>query len=250
MYYPDDTAKNLGLRIITPDRPGFGLSDFQPHRKLMDLPDDLVQLADHLQIGTFSIFGVSAGGIYILPCAYKIPERLEKVAILNGAVPIDLLADPYQGMSEKFKKVYVMTAKFPFWLLRFVTWIAKRKIAKDPEAAYQNSLGFHTEANQKFLLDPTVKAWKMGHDSEVYRQGTKGVAQEGKILVSPSGPNPAEIKKHIDLWYFEDDPLVPMQWGKYLASVLPNNTTHFFPDGGHYAVWVRWGEVLRSIAGK
>jgi pimeloyl-ACP methyl ester carboxylesterase len=216
----------------------------------MDLPDDMVQLADHLQIDTFSIFGVSAGGLDVLACAYKIPERLEKVVVLNGAVPLEFLPDPYQGMSEKLKKAFVMTSKFPFWLLRLITWTAKRKIARNPEAAYQDSLSFHNEANQKFLLDPTVKAWKMGHDNETYRQGTKGVAQEGKILVSPSGFNPAEIKKHVDLWYFEDDIIIPIQWGKYLASVIPNNTTHFFPDGGHYAIWVRWGEVLRSIAGK
>jgi pimeloyl-ACP methyl ester carboxylesterase len=250
MRYPDDKAKNLGLRIITPDRPGMGLSDFKPHRKPMDLPDDMVQLADHLQIGTFSIFGVSAGGVYTLACARKIPERLEKVIVLSGAAPIDSLSDPYQGMSEKFKKLFVMSSKFPFWLWRLLIWFLKRKIAKKPEAAYQDNVDMFNEFDKKIMLDPAMKAWGIGHIGEPYRQETKGVAHEGKILVSPWDFNPAEIKKHVDLWYWEDDNLVPIQWGKYLASVIPNNTTHFFPGGGHMATFGVWGDILKSIAGK
>jgi hypothetical protein len=34
------------LRLIAPDRPGFGRSDFQPGRQLLDWPDDVCELAD------------------------------------------------------------------------------------------------------------------------------------------------------------------------------------------------------------
>ena len=248
--YPDDSANNLGLRIITPDRPGMGLSDFKPHRKLLDLPDDIVQLADHLQINSFSIFGASAGGIYTLACAYKIPERLEKVVVISGAAPFDSLSDPYQGMSEKFKKSFVMISKSPLWLLRVVLWNMKRRIVKNAEAAYQETIDACDEFDKKIALEPALKAWYIQHLSEPYRQGTKGYAHEVKIVVSPWGFNAAEITTHVDLWYWEDDTTVPIQMGKYLASVIPKNTTHFFPGGGHYGAYAAWGEVLKSIAGK
>ena len=37
----------MGIRFITVDRPGHGLSDFQPNRRLVDWPRDIGQLADH-----------------------------------------------------------------------------------------------------------------------------------------------------------------------------------------------------------
>ena len=45
-HHPDESiAVSLGARIITMDRPGFGLSDFQLGRTLLDWPDDVVELA-------------------------------------------------------------------------------------------------------------------------------------------------------------------------------------------------------------
>ena len=37
-----------GLRVIAPDRPGYGRSDSKPGRSLLDWSDDVAQLADAL----------------------------------------------------------------------------------------------------------------------------------------------------------------------------------------------------------
>ena len=44
----DDSATELKARIIAVDRPGTGLSDFKPDRKILDWPDDVTELADAL----------------------------------------------------------------------------------------------------------------------------------------------------------------------------------------------------------
>jgi pimeloyl-ACP methyl ester carboxylesterase len=216
----------------------------------MDLPDDMVELADHLKIGTFSIFGTSAGGVYTLACARKIPERLEKVVVLSGGAPFNYSDDPYQGIGENWKKAFVMSQKFPAWLLRLVLSIQKRKRDKDPEGAYQLTVDSCNEFDKKILLEPAMKAWGIEHSGEPMRQGTRGFVHELKIVVSPWDFSPAEITKHVDLWYWEDDTLVPIQMGKYLASVIPDNTTHFLPGGGHFGALSVWGDVLKSIAEK
>lgn len=51
-----------GVRIIAPDRPGYGCSDPQPGRSLLDWADDVTELADILEIEKFAIVGVSGGG--------------------------------------------------------------------------------------------------------------------------------------------------------------------------------------------
>ena len=78
----DNSANELNARIIAVDRPGMGLSDFKRDRKILDWPDDVVELADILQIERFSVLGISGGGPYTFACAFKIPERLTRTAIV------------------------------------------------------------------------------------------------------------------------------------------------------------------------
>jgi pimeloyl-ACP methyl ester carboxylesterase len=62
-HRPDESiALSLGARIIAIDRSGFGLSDFQPGRMLLDWPHDVVALADALKIDRFAVVGISGGG--------------------------------------------------------------------------------------------------------------------------------------------------------------------------------------------
>ena len=62
--------EKLGVRVIVADRPGMGLSDFQPERRIADWPADVVALADTLELERFSVLGYSGGGPYAVACAH------------------------------------------------------------------------------------------------------------------------------------------------------------------------------------
>ncbi len=62
MERPADESVLAGVHYISTDRPGHGLSDFQPGRKLLDWPDDVTQLADYLGIDKFYALGYSRAG--------------------------------------------------------------------------------------------------------------------------------------------------------------------------------------------
>lgn len=75
--HPDDSiAVRNNARVIVVDRPGHGLSDFQPGRTILDGPADIVELADGLGLDRFGVMGMSAGGPYALACGLLIPDRL------------------------------------------------------------------------------------------------------------------------------------------------------------------------------
>ncbi|MEM6593016.1 MAG: alpha/beta hydrolase, partial [Cyanobacteria bacterium P01_C01_bin.73] len=65
----DKEFTRLGLRLIAPDRPGIGQSDFQPNRGFSDWTKDVIFLADTLGLDKFSVLGVSSGGGYVAACA-------------------------------------------------------------------------------------------------------------------------------------------------------------------------------------
>jgi pimeloyl-ACP methyl ester carboxylesterase len=71
-------------RLIAPDRPGFGRSDYQKGRTLLGWADDVMQIADQLGLETFGVMGASGGGPHALACAYAIPDRLAFTAVMGS----------------------------------------------------------------------------------------------------------------------------------------------------------------------
>jgi hypothetical protein len=87
----DDLASSLGLRLITPERPGVGSS--QSHRDRDHIgplawPDDVVTITHHLGISEFSLLAHSAGAIYALATALILPQSVRgKVQLLAPWIP-------------------------------------------------------------------------------------------------------------------------------------------------------------------
>src|SRR3989338_9991360 len=52
-----DVVTRRGIRLIAVERPGYGLSDPQPGRSMLDWPGDVAALTDALGIAKFAIIG-------------------------------------------------------------------------------------------------------------------------------------------------------------------------------------------------
>ncbi len=83
----DEQAKRHNVRIIAPDRPGFGRSDFADDRTLLTWADDVAALADHLDIAQLRLIGLSGGGPHALAVAAALPERVAKCAVVSSIAP-------------------------------------------------------------------------------------------------------------------------------------------------------------------
>ena len=81
---------DLNVHVAALDRPGMGLSDFQPRRTFMDLSKDVCALADHLGWMRFALIGVSGGGPYAAACALALPDRLTRVGLVSSVAPLDV----------------------------------------------------------------------------------------------------------------------------------------------------------------
>ena len=58
----DHAARAAGLRWISPDKPGYGGSDYHRERSLVSWADDLAALASHLGLDRFALAGESGSG--------------------------------------------------------------------------------------------------------------------------------------------------------------------------------------------
>lgn len=82
--------KLTGLRIVALDLAGHGYSGHRPigaGYALWDYAHDVLQAADHLGWQRFSLLGHSLGGIVATLLASAMPERIERLALIDGVVP-------------------------------------------------------------------------------------------------------------------------------------------------------------------
>jgi pimeloyl-ACP methyl ester carboxylesterase len=245
--HPDESiAERLGARIITPDRPGYGLSTFQPGRKLLDYPDDIVQLMDVLGITRFAVLGVSAGGPYAAACAYKLPDRITRTAIVSGAAPLNR-ENPYENVHPSIRSGFQLARTLPGWAATPLLMMQARKQRRDPEGSLMERAAILSKFDQDMLKRPEIKAQVLGYREEALRQGVKGTLRELQILASPWGFRLEDIRGKVEVWHWEDDLLAPVQMGRYYAEHIPNAQAHMLPGGGHYSIFESWGEIIQSL---
>lgn len=100
----DEIAKAQKLRIITPDRPGVGETEPMPAERSTPLAwvDDVAVICSRLGIEKFSLLAHSAGAIYALATALKMPQYVRgRIHLLGPWIPPSQLAVSGQNGDAK-----------------------------------------------------------------------------------------------------------------------------------------------------
>lgn len=84
MAYLEDSFRAERIRVVCPDRPGYGGSSPRPGRSFTDWPGDVRALADALGLERFILAGHSSGGPYVVACLALLPERVSAGIIAGG----------------------------------------------------------------------------------------------------------------------------------------------------------------------
>ncbi|NOY61525.1 MAG: alpha/beta hydrolase [Calditrichaeota bacterium] len=231
----DDEAAKAGIRVIGVDRPGMGLSDFQPGRQILDWTNDVVALADAMEIDRFAVLGISGGGPYVAACAYKIPDRLTGCGILAGMGPIDLQST--EGMESSTRAIFFIARRFPWLLGPLISLSMARNSRMDEEKIERlmpKIMRKLPEPDRKVLERSELMRLFIDDSRESFRQGTKGLAYECRLYVQPWGFRLEDIAfDKVYLWQGELDVNVPVSMGRDMAEAIPNCEAKFYPNDAH-----------------
>ena len=241
----DATAARLGICIIAPDRPGFGLSDFKPGRTITEWPDDLVELADALGIAGFPVMGLSGGGPYTAACALRIPHRLTSVAFVSSMAPVHV-PGAKDGMSRQSRAFFALAQRLP-WITRFAMWWMGRQANQHPGRLLDSMSVGLPQADRTVLARPEVRITLEDDIAEAFRQGSRGAAWELALLSRPWGFRLRDIDMDVHLWHGEADVNVPPAMGRYLARAIPNCRARFYPSEGHLLAVARMEEIQAPL---
>ncbi len=246
----DGAARKTGIWIIAPDRPGYGLSDFNAGRRMLDWPDDVLDLARWLGIECFAVLGMSGGGPYALACGWRYPERLD------GLVLVGCLGPVYEDWARTSmywpgRLGFGLGQRAP-WLLPVVYGGLTAKVLRHYPESLQALLTLaRPAADQKVFERPEFRRPLLASLRESLCQGPRAALQEFVLYSHPWGFPLEEVRIAVDLWQGTADGVVPVVHAEYLTKVLPNARPRFIPEEAHFSLPVNYmEEILLSMVGR
>lgn len=236
-----------GIRIIAPDRPGYGRSDSKPGRTLLDWADDLRVLADRLDLATFRVIGVSGGGPGALACCFTMPDRVACAGVAVAPTPTHA-PGVFEGLS-RINRFFMRLATRAPRLSALNTRLVASVIRRDP--------GRYVTAMQRKLhaVDRTILA-DIGLDDVLVADFGEGLRGGVQGMVDDMAANHGgdwgfrlgNIQVPVFFWYGEFDRAVSPAMGRYLAGEVPQSRFHLVQGAGHLWPLVHLREIINTVA--
>ncbi|MCA9771191.1 MAG: alpha/beta hydrolase [Myxococcales bacterium] len=227
----DKPARARGIRVVAPDRPGYGLSTRHPGATLLDGPIDVEALADALGIQRFALLGVSGGGPHALALAWKRPKRVTRLGLASSVGPVAEGA-VWEGLSDGYRLNYRVHREAS-WLVRLFATGADAALRTLPDGILERLLASGPRADRALWARADLREILLEDMTEGLEQGPEATARELATLAQPWGFDPAEITVPTVLWHGERDFNVPTLHGRFLAERIPKCRSTFVPDVGH-----------------
>jgi len=242
---PDvELTAELGARLITFDRPGFGQSDARPGRSLLDTADDVVALLDSLDIDRVHVAAPSGGGASALAFAHRAPDRVHAVALIGAVGPVDA-PGALAGIT--------LERRVGFWLARHLPgvlrWVISRRArpGHDMKAFFDSYTRHNPPVDQTILQRPEIRDMFLASYAEGLRQGVDAFTWELQLAARPWGFSLADIRVPVAVWHGGQDNSIPPVMGKRIAAEIPGARLHLLPDESHLFFLSRWREILGDL---
>ncbi|MFK5913637.1 MAG: alpha/beta fold hydrolase [Woeseiaceae bacterium] len=238
-------AKQKSVHLIVLDRPGFGASDPKENANFINWSEDLIQLANHLNIEKFSLIGYIMGGMYALACAYKVPERVKRVALISNCM-VPKSSSDYKYFIP-FYRMNLRLAKYMPKVYGLISSILAKGALSDTDS-FINQMSENLNPSDQAIMDSNgFKEQLIVNLKETFIQGSKASSQE-VIQYMQSWPfELSEINTPIDIWVGASDCHQPPALGKRFAEHIKNNTLHIKKGHGHYMFYTHWAEILDEL---
>ncbi|MDW3193444.1 MAG: alpha/beta hydrolase [Cytophagales bacterium] len=247
----DEILHEIGVKMIYPERPGYGLSTANPDATLMSWVADVQALLDHLRIEKFALGGGSGGGPYAMACAAALSDRMSSLTLISSAAPQDI-----PGIRKEMAWGNVLgyfLSKYAPFLMRYASRSFAKSMLNDPEKAFDQSVMKQVGDTDR----RTILAMKengtfqviLDHCREAYINGAEGHIADMRILSKDWKINYDKIDCPIHIWHGEEDTLSPIQGARAMATFLPQAEPHYVTGAGHLLMEIEavFQDILISV---
>lgn len=234
-------AAEINIRVILPERPGYGLSDQQPNRTMLDWASDAARLMDHLDLQRFAVLSISGGSLFALACGYAMPDRITSIT-LAGALAENIFAPEVAAVMLPLVAQTLAAARdTPQALVQSLG-----AFADDPGKLLEMMVTSLPASDKALFENPEIRNSFLRNLEESLRHCEDSLARDYALATRDWGFALENIQTRVSLWHGSDDLNTPPAMAEYLAKRLPHHQLHWLPGEGHLCLFTHWKEILRA----
>jgi pimeloyl-ACP methyl ester carboxylesterase len=240
------------FRVVAPDQRGYAGSDkpqdlksYKPSR----LVEDVIALADALEIDRFTLIGHDWGGVIAGATALRHRRRVQRLVIVNAPHPLIYQRSVLEDDAQREASQYIN-------LLRSAG--AESMIrGMGLEAFFENVFGKAADlrkmpdSEKQIYLDDWAKPGAITAMLNWYRNSPVVVPAPGERARRPLWtylPFPKLKVPTLVIWGLKDKALLPIQI-QGLEPLVRDLTVVTDPTAGHFITWEKPGVVTNAIRG-
>ena len=234
-----EAAAQAGIRLIAPDRPGYGFSSPHPERTLASWVNDVEALTQALDIHVFSVIGFSMGSLFALVCAQALPQRIHRLVIVSGLAPLTV-ENVTEGMAPMAAGLYALAGSNPRSLRE-----AMAPLANSAADLFATMAASAAPADQVLLAQQSAEF--EADFAAAIEGGIEGIASDFVLAASAWGFCVSDITAKTDIWLGEQDSNAPPAMAQYLAANMPHAQLFTLPESGHFCLYLHWNKIVRQL---
>jgi pimeloyl-ACP methyl ester carboxylesterase len=239
---------NLGVRLISYDRPGYGGSSPQPGRTVADAASDVEVIADALELDQFAVVGRSGGGPHALACAALLSTRVTRTGVLVSlAQPNATDLDWFDGMTESNIKDFAAADADPLGLAERIRARVDRTML-DPESLVLALEAEMTAADRRVIEDIAIRRLLAETFREALRDGPQGWIDDVLAIRRDWGFRLASIVGPVRLWHGREDNIAPASHSEWMARRIQRAEIVVQADAAHFGAVEILPEMLSWLA--
>ncbi len=256
----DKAARDLGLTLYCPDRPGYGLTPYDGGAPLGARADELLDVATALGLENFAVLAISGGGPYGVALAARHPDRVNALSLVNPVGPVRDLIGHSPTKSEGGANSGLTPARMSAWhrwffltlpgqkrLLALLARMAELGVHYTPRVIVR-LFGMALGKNDNSVLrQPEVFASFLAMTREALRQGMQAGQADLQIYSKSWDVDYAGITAPTQLWQGTSDRLVPPEAAYYLVRQIEGCRLTRLEGEGHFWVYNRIHDVLAAL---
>ena len=228
----DRAAKQAGVRIIAPDRPGLGRSEMAAEVTLQTTAEDVLFLSDALDLDRPVLMGWSGGGVPAVATGGAAPKHFAGVISLAGYTKLD--REELEAMVPEPDQTAMQTMKKHPWRFRQFFRLTRFTALRLSGTYWRTLVRDASDADKRVYKTDGMRAFFMADQKEALRPGIDGIIADAKLSYDPDWGFSLEdscIRLHI--YHGTEDTRVPLAFAKDLAARFPEATLHTIDGVGH-----------------
>jgi pimeloyl-ACP methyl ester carboxylesterase len=240
---PDSSVqRDLGVRYLMIDRPGYGGSTRKKGRGIADVADDLAEVVRAQGVERIPAMGTSGGGPHLLALAARHPDLVAAATVVVGGTPLE--PDEVKQLVGVNAQGYAAAEKGWNELYELLVKVRERLLGDEGMAGVLKDA---PETDRKLMADPAWRRIERENLAETLKQGAEGWTDESFAMHGKWDFDPSVIEAPVTWWHGDDDKNAPLSAARRVVARLPKVDLRIWHNEGHFASLTHDKEIVAEL---